>query len=355
MILFFMILTSFVGIYEGLVPMIIFIIPIAISLGWDSLTGLGMSLLPLSFGFASAVTNPFTIAVAQRIADLPIFSGALLRIVFFLTVFCLVSFFVVRHAKKVEADPKRSLCYHEDEALRRKLKDADKGSGGGKIKGSLWKALIWFVSCIALAMILVISTARLPGLSSLAFPLMTVLFLGGGIGGGRFAGLGGRDLLRSFCRGMLNMLPGVFLVLLAYSVKHIITTGRIMDTILYGAAELIRQSPPLAAAFLVYATTLAMNFFIGSASAKAFLMMPILTPLADLVGITRQTAVLAFDFGDGFSNMIFPTNALLLIALSFTVVGYTKWMRWTWKLQIAILVITSAFLAFAVKTGFGPF
>jgi uncharacterized ion transporter superfamily protein YfcC len=354
MILFFMILTSFVGIYEGLVPMIIFIIPIAISLGWDSLTGLGMSLLPLSFGFASAVTNPFTIAVAQRIADLPIFSGALLRIVFFFTVFCLVSFFVVRHAKKVEADPKKSLCYNEDEVLRQKLRTADKGPGV-RIKGSLWKALIWFVSCIALAMALVISTARLPGLSSLAFPLMTVLFLCGGIGGGRFAGLGGKELLRSFCGGLMNMLPGVFLVLLAYSVKHIITTGQIMDTILYGAAELIRQSPPLAAAFLVYATTLGMNFFIGSASAKAFLMMPILTPLADLVGITRQTAVLAFDFGDGFSNMIFPTNALLLIALSFTVVGYTKWMRWTWKLQIAVLFITSAFLAFAVKTGFGPF
>jgi uncharacterized ion transporter superfamily protein YfcC len=355
MILFFMILTSFVGIYEGLVPMIIFIIPIAISLGWDSLTGLGMSLLPLSFGFAAAVTNPFTIAVAQRIADLPIFSGALLRIVFFLVVFCLVSFFVVRHAKKVEADPKRSLCYAEDEALRRKLRDADNRPGGGRLTGSLWKALIWFVSCIVLAMILVISTARLPGLSSLAFPLMTLLFLSGGIGGGCFAGLGGRELLRSFCRGMLNMLPGVFLVLLAYSVKHIITTGQIMDTILYGAAELIRRSPPLAAAFLVYAATLGMNFFIGSASAKAFLMMPILTPLADLVGITRQTAVLAFDFGDGFSNMVFPTNALLLIALSFTVVGYTKWLRWTWKLQIAILFITSAFLAFAVKIGFGPF
>jgi uncharacterized ion transporter superfamily protein YfcC len=154
---------------------------------------------------------------------------------------------------------------------------------------------------------------------------------------------------------MLNILPGVLLVLLAYSVKHIITTGMIMDTILYRAAELIRRSPPMTAAFLVYATTLVMNFFIGSASAKAFLLMPLLTPLADLVGITRQTAVLAFDFGDGFSNMVFPTNALLLIALSFTVVSYTKWMRWTWKLQVVILALCSLFLVFAVKTGFGPF
>jgi uncharacterized ion transporter superfamily protein YfcC len=359
-IFFFMALSSFVGIYEGMVPMIIFIIPIALSLGWDSLTGLGMSLLPLAFGFASAVTNPFTIAVAQKIADLPLFSGTLLRLVFFLTVYALVSFFVIRHAKKVEADPARSLCFKEDEVLRQNMQSRNRtlernGEGDGKITGRQWKALIWFVSCIALAMILVISTARISGLSNLAFPVMTLLFLAGGIGGGRFAGFGGRAIARSFGRGSLNILPGIVLVLMAYSVKHIITTGLIMDTILYGAAELIRQSPPMAAAFLIYAVTLMMNFFIGSASAKAFLMMPLLTPLADLVGITRQTAVLAFDFGDGFSNMIFPTNALLLIALSFSVVGYTKWMAWTWKLQIGILLLTSAFLAFAVRIGFGPF
>ena len=355
MIFVFMTLASFVGIYEGMVPMIIFIIPVAISLGWDSLTGLGMSLLPLSFGFASSVTNPFTIAVAQRIADLPLFSGAPLRIVFFLVVFCLVSFFVIRHAKKVEAKPESSLCFREDEVLRQKMAAARSGPQAEVFGGGKGRALLWFVSCVIVATIIVIATARHPVLSSLSFPMMTVLFLVGGIGGGRFAGLGGLRLARAFAGGILNFLPGILLVLLAYSVKHIITTGMIMDTILHGAAELIRQSPPMTAAFLVYATTLVMNFFIGSASAKAFLMMPLLTPLADLVGITRQTAVLAFDFGDGFSNMIYPTNALLLIALSFSVVGYTKWMRWTWKLQIAILAVTSLFLAFAVTITFGPF
>ena len=358
MILFFMIISSFVGIFEGMVPLVIFIIPIAISLGWDSLTGLGMSLLPLAFGFSAAVTNPFTIAVAQKIADLPLFSGAPLRLVFFAVIVCLVSFFVIRHAKKVEKNPQSSICFKEDEILRQKLRAAE-SSGPLDIKKSItkgqWRALIWFASWIAVAMLLVIITARDPVLSTLAFPMMTVLFLIGGIGGGIFAGLGGKGIGKAFGKGILNILPGILLVLMAYSVKHIIATGMIMDTILYRAAEIISRSPPMIAAFLIYATTLVMNFFIGSASAKAFLMMPLLTPLADLVGITRQTTVLAFDFGDGFSNMIYPTNALLLIALSFSVVGYTKWMRWTWKLQIVILAITSAFLAFAVKIGFGPF
>ncbi|MDR2661803.1 MAG: hypothetical protein LBC31_02265 [Treponema sp.] len=353
MILFFMLCSSFVGIYEGMVPMIIFIIPIAISLGWDTMTGLGISLLPLAFGFASAVTNPFSIAVAQRIADLPLFSGAWLRIIFLTVIYCLVTAFVIRYAKKVETDPAASLCYKEDEVLRQKLRTGP-AEKSAELSGKKQRALVWFSACIALAMILVVSTARIPGLSDLAFPVMTLLFLAGGFGGGFFADMG-RRTFAAFGRGALNILPGVVLVLMAYSVKHIITTGMIMDTILFGAAELIRRSPPMAAAFLIYAATLVMNFFIGSASAKAFLMMPLLTPLADLTGITRQTAVLAFDFGDGFSNMIFPTNALLLIALSFSVAGYTKWMAWTWKLQIAILFITSAFLAFAVYIRFGPF
>ena len=370
-ILFFMAISSFIGVYEGMVPMIIFIVPLAISLGWDSLTGLGISLLPLAFGFASAVTNPFTIAVAQRIADLPLFSGSWLRIIFFVVVFGIVTTFVILHAKKVERDPKSSPSFKEDEAIRAALNergnatapDATTVADGGNdptaardnAAAAKTKGLIWFAVCIVIAMITVLVTARMPVLSDLAFPIMAILFLIGGIGGGKLARMKAGGIAKTFLRGALNLTPGIVLILMAYSVKHIIISGKIMDTILYGAATLIAQAPPLSAAFLVYATTLVMNFFIGSASAKAFLMMPLLTPLADLVGITRQTAVLAFDFGDGFSNMIFPTNALLLIALSFTVVSYPKWMRWTWKLQVIMLAVTSIFLAIAVGIHFGPF
>jgi uncharacterized ion transporter superfamily protein YfcC len=356
LIFFFMAVASFVGIYEEMVPMIIFVIPIAISLGWDSLTGLGMSLLPLAFGFSAAVFNPFTIGVAQKIADLPLFSGAWFRIIFFITVFFLVNFFVTRYAKKIERNPQSSICFNEDEKLRQKLQlNENNGNERKEISRDQKRALIWFASSIAFAMLFVLSTSRIAMFSNVGFPLMTLLFLIGGIGSGLFAGFKIPAIFKTFCKGMLNIMPGIVLVLMAYSVKHIITTGMIMDTLLYQASELIKRSPPMTAAFLVYATTLVMNFFIGSASAKAFLMMPILAPLAEMVGITRQTAVLAFDFGDGFSNMFYPTNALLLIALSLSVVGYTKWIRWTWKLQITVLLVTSIFLAVAVRIGFGPF
>jgi uncharacterized ion transporter superfamily protein YfcC len=353
----FMAVASFIGVYEGMVPMVVFMVPLAVSLGWDSLTGLGISLLPLAFGFASAVTNPFTVAVAQRIADLPLFSGSWLRIIFFLAIYALVTWFVVRYAKKVERDPRASLCWEADAPLRARLAGgaAAAAAPAPSVARRRGRALAWFGAWIGAAMAIVFATARLPGLSDLAFPVMTLFFLVGGIGGGLFAGLGPADVGGFLAKGALNLAPGVVLILMAYSVKHIIVSAKVMDTILYGAASAIDGASPLAAAFLVYAATLVLEFFIGSASAKAFLMMPILTPLADLVGITRQTMVLAYDFGDGFSNMIFPTNALLLIALSFTVVGYPKWMRWTWPLQAAVLAITAGFLAFAVAIRFGPF
>jgi len=364
LIFFFMAISSFLGIYEGMVPMIVFIVPLALSLGWDSFTGLGMSLLPLAFGFASAVTNPFTVAIAQRIADLPLFSGSWLRIIFFFVVYGIVTWFVQSHARKVEANPASSPTYDLDQSLRARLGlTADSVEAGTLAENPQspddhrrhTRALRWFAVNVALAILLVFVTGQIPALSDLAFPIMALLFLIGGVGSGAIAGYKPSKIARVFGTGVLNVLPGILLVMMAFSVKHIIVSGAIMDTILFQSANLIGQTPPLIAAFLVYAVTLGMNFFIGSASAKAVLMMPLLTPLADLVGITRQTAVLAFDVGDGFSNVFFPTNALLLIALSFTVVTYPRWIAWTFKLQIIMLGVTLAFLAFAIAIGFGPF
>ena len=151
------------------------------------------------------------------------------------------------------------------------------------------------------------------------------------------------------------MAPGILLIVMAMSIPHIMTRGGVMDTILFRAGKIIEGTGLYAAGFLVFLLTLILNFFISSASAKAFLIMPILVPLADLLNLTRQTVILAFDLGDGFSNIIFPTNALLLIALGFTSVSYTRWIKWTWKIQLAIFALSMAFLAFSIKIGFGPF
>ena len=169
------------------------------------------------------------------------------------------------------------------------------------------------------------------------------------------SGLGVGGTARSFFSGALQILPGVVLILMALSVRHIVDQGGITDTVLYYASSLIEGTSSYVSAFLVYLVTFVMNFFIESASAKAFLMMPILAPLSDLVGITRQTAVLAFDFGDGFSNMLFPTNALLLIGLGLTTVTYPRWIRWTIPIQLVVFLVSAAFLVIAVAIDYGPF
>lgn len=380
-IFFFMAVASVLGIYEAMVPLIVFIVPLALKLGWDSLTGLGMSLLPLAFGFSAAISNPFTIGVAQRIAELPLFSGAWLRIPFFGITYAVVVLFVIRYARKIERAPDTSRVYHLDEERRRLLGEeavavapdvapgrasnaaldlaADAApaaaASDARMAPELKKAAAWFAANILLAFVFIFVTARNPVLSDLAFPLMSLLFFIGGLGAGRLSGRPWRQVWRSFGGGALGMAPAILLILMSLSVRHIVELGGITDTILNSAAILIAGSSTFGAAFFVYLVTLGMNVFIGSASAKAFLMMPILSPLADLVGITRQTAVLAFGFGDGFSNMLFPSNALLLIGLGFTVVSYPRWFRWTIGLQAVMFAISMAFLWIAVQVEFGPF
>jgi uncharacterized ion transporter superfamily protein YfcC len=138
-------------------------------------------------------------------------------------------------------------------------------------------------------------------------------------------------------------------------VKYIIASGGILDTILHNASNALQGANPITAALLIYFLTLIIEFFVSSGSAKAFLIMPIMIPLADLVGVTRQTAVLAYVFGDGFSNLAYPTSAVLLICLGLTAVTYPKWLRWVLGLWIWVILASLVFLAIAVTINYGPF
>jgi uncharacterized ion transporter superfamily protein YfcC len=356
---FFAVCGGVLGIYEEAVPLVIFIVPLAQALGWDTLTGLGMSLLALAFGFSASVTNPFTVGVAQTIAGLPLFSGSGLRALFFIATYVVVFLFVSRYARRVEKMPSRSLCYAEDRAAR----ERQGAQAAAKIDAArlpaMRKATIWLSSWIGFSLLFILAVVTMrsivPALSTYAFPAVGILFLIAGLGAGLLSGMGARATFRAFGRGLVNIIPAVVLILMATSIKQIIVQGMIMDTILKVVSGAIAGTPRYVAAFLVYVSTLVLEFFVGSASAKAFLMMPILAPLADLVGITRQSTVLAYDIGDGFANMFYPSNALLLIALGLTVIGYPKWIRWTLPVQGIMFVVSMAFLAVSVAINWGPF
>jgi uncharacterized ion transporter superfamily protein YfcC len=265
-----------------------------------------------------------------------------------------VFLFVRRYARRIERDPSRSLVFVEDAAARALRGTPSEAAMPEGKRAGLRRASAWLAAWVGCAVVFIVTITRFPSVAFVAFPAVGLFFLVAGAGAGLFAGLGTRGVMRAFLQGVRGVAPAIVLILMAMSVKHIIVSGGIMDTILRAASGAIVGTSRYVAAFLVYLATLVLEFFIGSASAKAFLMMPILSPLADLVGITRQTTVLAFDIGDGFANMFYPSNALLLIALGLTVVGYPKWIRWTLPIQGIMFLVSMGFLALAVAVGYGP-
>ena len=352
--LFFMILGAFFGIFEEVVPLVPLALSLSYYLGWDALVGLGMSILATNLGFSAAITNPFTIGVAQELAGLPLFSGTWLRIPIFLLIYAALAFFLVRYAKKVEREPQRSLVYEEEGAEASRPLPLDLGQEN-ETTPALRKATIWFGVFLVLIIGTLIGAPFLGFISDYALPLVGLFFLVGGVGAGLIASPEKSSVWKALGQGVTGIAPGILLILMAVSIKHIVVSGGIMDTVLHQAAGIFQGASPFVSAVLIYLLALLIEFFVASGSAKAFLMMPILLPLADLVGVTRQITVTAYCFGDGFSNMIYPTNPVLLIALGLTVVSYPKWLRWTLPLWGLVLVITLAFLGIAVALGYGPF
>jgi uncharacterized ion transporter superfamily protein YfcC len=329
-------------------------IALAYSLGWDTLTGLGMSILATNMGFSAAVTNPFTIGVAQRLAGLPLFSGAWLRVIIFLVVYGVTALFLLNHARGVERDPASSPTFNEDRVARAKYTNVSFDSEA--VDGSRMGAVIaWLLVFLVLILAVLVAAPFVSIISDLSLPLVGLLFFIGGVGAGFLSGTPRGEVFKSVGEGFTGILPAVPLILMAASVKFIVFKGGIMDTILHSASQPLAHLNPFMAALVVYGLALVIEVFISSGSAKAILMMPILLPLGDLIGITRQVTVTAYCFGDGFSNLAYPTNPVLLICLGLTMVSYPKWLKWTSRLWFWVLLVTVAFLGIAVAIHYGPF
>lgn len=352
--LFFMLIGAFFGIFEEVVPLVPVMIALSYSLGWDTLVGLGMSILATNMGFSAAVTNPFTIGVAQKIAGLPLFSGTWLRIPIFLAVYALLATFLVLYARRVERNPKASATYVEDDANRARYAHVQFDTVDA-IRLKVRPVLIWLVVFLVLIAGVLVAGPFVPVLSDLSLPLVGVLFLVGGVGAGLVSGAERKMVFKAALDGLVGIAPAVPLILMAASIKFIVTQGGIMDTILHSAATSISHASPYLAAVIIYFLALFIELFVASGSAKAFLLMPILLPIADLVGVTRQVAVTAYCFGDGFSNLAYPTNPVLLICLGLAMVSYPKWLKWTAKLWLWVILATILFLFIGVAVHFGPF
>jgi uncharacterized ion transporter superfamily protein YfcC len=323
--LIFMSIGAFIGVFEEIVPLVPFMIILSKKLGWDTKIGLGMSVLAAGFGFSAAVTNPFTIGVAQQLAQLPLFSGMLYRLIIFLSVYTLLCSFLIFHAKRVDTKVSSDdLEFTYERPNQRAIR---------------W-TFVWFA-----AMLISISVSPfVPFLQDYNLILITFYFLMAGLGAGLLSYPSNKTALLTYLKGTLDMAPGVLLIMLATAVKHVITISGVMDTILYHLITSVTDQSNFMIVLGAFMFTLFANFFIGSGSAKAFIIIPILNPLLDVSNISRQLGVLAFQLGDGFSNMFYPTNAVLLVALGLGSFSYTKWFKWTALLQLIIIVLSIMFL-----------
>lgn len=280
--LFFMVIGSAAGTFEECVPLVPVVVALAVRLGWDALTGLGMSILAAGCGFAAGVCNPFTVGVAQELAGLPMFSGMWYRAVAFLIIYILLMLFLLIYVRKIEKPMDEKML---------------EGIGSGSVRQIAYSS------------------------------------------GSRLWKIG-----ITFKEGVVSVLPGVLLILMANSIRFTLLEGNILDVILQGAVSLASGMPRFGVILFIYGLVLILNFFIPSGSVKAFLLMPLIVPLAEAFDISAQLCVVAFAFGDGFSNVFYPTNPVLLISIGLANVSYGTWAKWSGKFQLINLFVTGALL-----------
>lgn len=345
-VLAFMLFGSFFGMFEELVALLPIVIVLMLSMGFDTMTGLGVCMLAACFGFSSAITNPFSVGIAAEIAGTSVFDGVWLRLVFFVIVYALVCGFILLHAKRIKKDPSKSPSFDVD---REKLKSLSFDNTEIANEKKIFKAYAIFFGVL---LFILVAVASIRAISGYAIPILCVAFLVGGIWAGLATSQDKGKVWIWFVKGAASMLSAILMIALASSVKLVLAESNILDTIMNAAINYLSTKDKFTCILLIYVLILFLQIFIGSASAKLMLIMPILATICPTLGISSSTLILTYCIADGFTDVILPTNPVLLIGLSIANVSYGKWIKWTWLFQIIIFAVTVLILFFAVSIGY---
>ncbi len=347
-VLLFMLFGSLFGMFEELVTLLPIVVVFMLSMNLDTMTGLGACLLAACFGFSTAITNPFSVGLAAQYAGVAASDGVWLRLVFFAIIYGTLCVFLMGHLRRINRDPSLSLSYEVDQKKRQSLslprEEADTPDSR--------KLFRVFTAFFGLQAAVLIAIACVRALAALAIPILAATFLLGGIVAGLLVCQRKRDVARYILQGAVAMLPAVVMIAIASSVKLVMTESGIIDTIMHAVLSLLEGKSKFLAILLIYALILFLQLFIGSASAKIVLVMPIVLPIATALGLSPTLLILTYCMADGFTDVIMPTNPVLLIGLSMANISYWKWVKWTWKLQLIVLAITVSILLFGVAIGY---
>ena len=349
-----MLMGSTISFYDQCSIFIPMTVGVSFALGWDSLVGIGLSYLPIAMGFAVSTLNPYTVGIPQSIAGLPVNSGLWLRFILLAVMYLLYVTWLTAYARKIESDRNGCVLLEEDERIRLMFPDhADSEVLGDR---RIRRGVFWFTGAVIFVFLYTVASLFVSALSSLAMPVMILALTVGAIGGSLAAGtVSEKDILGCFRSGLRMTAPSALTVLLIIGARQIIIDGKIMDTLLYYAYNGLKGTSPYLGIFIILLITMAMEFVVGSATAKAFLLLPLLTPLGNMIGLTSQSVVQAYVFGDGFTNAFYPTSTMLMLISGLLGFSITKWYRWTWKLILRIAMLEIVTLIVCVAIGYGPF
>ena len=375
------------GMSEETIAFAVLLIPLAISMGYDSIVGVSLVYVAAHVGFAGAMLNPFTIGIAQDIAGLPLFSGIEYRLLCWMILNVITIVFVLVYASKVKKNPLKSPVYEEDRYWRERVEDESEQITYHTPRAG-WVS--YFITLVSLAIFSVYfyhttikignSTFDIPALVpvlTIAFAIIgylslkksvhfyvlnllfftiiflvvgvmgygwyigeiSALFLALGILSGIAAGYSGNEIVAKLNEGARDILSAAVVVGLAAGIIVILEEGKVINTILHEMSLAMEGAGRGGSLGVMYLIQTFINIVIPSASAKAAITMPIMAPFSDLIGVSRQATVLAFQFGDGFTNMITPTSGVLIAVLSIARIPYAKWFKWVLPFILILLVV----------------
>jgi uncharacterized ion transporter superfamily protein YfcC len=381
------------GMSEETIAFIIILVPLAISMGYDSITGVAIVFVAAGLGFAGAILNPFTIGIAQGLSDLPLFSGIEFRIFSWFVINAVGFAFILAYANKIKKHPEKSPVHEIDDYWRNRNNEHVEDvqyyspksawvvyfmvliallafslnfSGEGslwnstemKIGNASYHAPVLPISTLLFAILGFFSLRKSVHFFILTLLLFTIIYLIVGVMGygwyvmeiatlffvmGLLSGISmsysADDIVKYFLDGVKDILSAALIVGLAGGIIIILQQGKVIDTILHSLSQTMEGMGKVGSVEMMYLIQNVINIIIPSGSAKAALTMPIMAPFSDVIGVSRQATVMAFQFGDGFTNLLTPTSGVLIGVLGVARIPYDIWAKWIFKLIIGLIIL----------------
>jgi len=335
--------SSTIGLFEEWFPFIPVFTGIAIAMGFDAIVGLAIVALGAGMGYSGAMVNPFTVGVAQGIAEVPPMSGTGFRLFCHLCMIAVASFFVIRYALKVQADPTKSLVYNDDVAASMSEEDVQNA------RFSIREVLVLLI--LLAGIIVIVYGCKTYGWY---FPELGASFTIMGILSAIVMGWGLNDIAKKYEQGFTNVAMACMMIGLARGILMVLQAGNIIDTIVYYMSLPLSYLPAWLSAVCMLVLQTFLNFLIPSGSGQAATSMPIMAPLSDLLGLHRDIAVLAFQFGDGLSNIVWPTGFAAIMS-GLAGVKIQKWWKFVIPVFLSLFVTQAILMIVAVLIGFGAY